>query len=59
MYELRFHMGPGYRVYFAYEGSTILLLLVGGDKSTQKQDIQLAKQYLKQYEDERNDIENK
>jgi putative addiction module killer protein len=43
--ELRIHYGPGYRVYFAQQGKTIYLLLCGGNKSTQKNDIKLAKAY--------------
>jgi len=40
--EMRIHFGPGYRVYFAQRGSLIVLLLVGGDKSTQAKDIKAA-----------------
>lgn len=40
--EMRIHCGPGYRVYFTRRGETIYLLLVGGDKSTQKRDIKRA-----------------
>jgi putative addiction module killer protein len=43
--ELRIDFGPGYRVYFAQIEATIVLLLCGGDKSTQEQDISRAKQY--------------
>lgn len=43
--EFRIDYGPGYRVYFAQVGSSIILLLCGGDKSTQTQDISRAKQY--------------
>lgn len=42
--ELRIHMGPGYRVYYAREGQNIYLLLCGGSKSTQKRDLKKAKQ---------------
>lgn len=42
--ELRIHYGPGYRVYFQQRGPVIVVLLCGGDKSTQKQDIKTAKQ---------------
>ncbi|MDE1987403.1 MAG: type II toxin-antitoxin system RelE/ParE family toxin [Alphaproteobacteria bacterium] len=41
--EMRIHVGQGYRVYFVRTGTTIYVLLVGGDKSTQKQDIARAK----------------
>ena len=40
--EMRIHFGPGYRVYFAQRGAVIVLLLVGGDKSTQAKDIKAA-----------------
>jgi len=40
--ELRIDYGPGYRVYFQQRGNTIILLLCGGDKRTQDQDIRLA-----------------
>ena len=43
VFELRFFTGPGYRVYFAHEGERIILLLMGGDKSTQAKDIARAK----------------
>jgi putative addiction module killer protein len=42
VYELRIHYGPGYRVYFCNTGRQIVLLLCGGDKSTQQTDIKLA-----------------
>ena len=40
--EMRVHVGPGYRVYFTRRGEVVYLLLVGGDKSTQKRDIKRA-----------------
>jgi len=40
--ELRIHYGPGYRVYFKRSGRTVVVLLVGGDKSTQQADIARA-----------------
>ena len=41
--ELRIHYGPGYRVYFQRRGEMIVVLLCGGDKSTQAKDIAKAK----------------
>jgi|SRR5882672_12075118 len=41
--ELRIHSGPGYRVYFVRRGMTVIVLLCGGNKATQTQDIKTAK----------------
>lgn len=49
--ELKIDWGPGYRVYFAKTGNTLILLLCGGDKRTQQQDINTAKAYFKEYQD--------
>jgi len=49
--ELRIHYGPGYRVYFVKRGSTLILLLCGGDKSTQTKDIKAAKKLAANLED--------
>ena len=43
--ELRIHYGPGYRVYFVRENQQLILLLCGGDKSSQSKDITKAKMY--------------
>ena len=40
---MRIHSGPGYRVYFTRRGKLVLLLLLGGDKSSQTRDIRRAK----------------
>jgi putative addiction module killer protein len=40
--ELRLTYGPGYRVYYLQDGETVILLLIGGDKSSQQKDIDKA-----------------
>ncbi len=47
--ELRIDHGPGYRVYFARSGRLVILLLCGGDKRTQRQDITRAISYWRDY----------
>jgi putative addiction module killer protein len=49
VFELRIFYGPGYRVYYSRERDNLLLLLFGGTKGTQKQDIRIAKAYLANY----------
>jgi len=52
--ELRFHFGPGYRVYFAQRSDVLVILLCGGDKSSQARDMEKAKALAKEMlEDER------
>ncbi len=50
--ELRIHHGPGYRVYFQRRGVVIVLLLCGGDKSTQDKDIRTAKRLAADWSDD-------
>jgi putative addiction module killer protein len=47
--ELKINYGPGYRVYLGLHGSEMLILLCGGDKSTQETDITKAHSYWKDY----------
>jgi len=48
--ELILDFGPGYRIYIGQEGASVVILLCGGDKSTQRGDIELAKEYWTDYE---------
>lgn len=48
--ELRIDYGPGYRIYIAQRGATLVLLLTGGDKSRQSADIQQARDIAKAWE---------
>lgn len=43
VHELRCHFGPGYRIYFMRQGDVVIILLCGGDKDSQVQDIARAK----------------
>lgn len=49
VFELKIDLGPGYRIYFGKIGMKCVLLLIGGDKSTQPADIQKAKFYFEDY----------
>ena len=50
--ELRFHFGPGYRVYFMRQGRVFIILLAGGDKSCQTSDIDRAKRLAQELQEE-------
>ncbi|MHC5933431.1 type II toxin-antitoxin system RelE/ParE family toxin [Nostoc sp.] len=49
VFELRIDYGSGYRIYFGQQGSTVIILLCGGDKSSQDKDIAKAKEYWEDY----------
>jgi len=49
VFELRLHFGSGYRVYFGKDGNSVVLLLLGGDKSSQPNDIKAAQEYWSDY----------
>jgi putative addiction module killer protein len=49
--ELRFHFGPGYRIYYMWRDGVLIILLNGGDKGSQKRDIALAKRMAKEADD--------
>ena len=51
VWELRIDGGPGYRVYYAILGRTLVLLLCGGDKRRQSSDINRALDYLEDYQE--------
>ena len=50
--EMRVDFGPGYRLYFTRRGNIVVVLLCGGDKSTQKRDIDRAQRIAKELESE-------
>lgn len=50
--ELRIHYGPGYRVYFQRRGNLLVVLLCGGDKSTQARDIAVAKKLANEWSEQ-------
>ena len=51
VFELRFRFGPGYRIYFGQIDNALVLLLCGGDKTSQARDIKRAKTYWREYKE--------
>lgn len=49
VFELKLQFGPGYRIYYGEDGPVIVILLIGGDKSTQSRDIKKAISFWKSY----------
>ena len=49
--EIKIDIGPGYRVYYTQRGNRLLLLLAGGDKSTQQKDIEIAISLAKNFQE--------
>lgn len=50
--EMRIDYGPGYRIYFIRQGSMLIVLLCGGDKSTQQRDIAEAKRLAQKWKEQ-------
>ena len=48
---MRFTFGSGFRVYYALKDETVVLLLIGGDKSSQEKDIEKAKEFWADYKE--------
>ena len=57
VWELRVDWGPGYRVYFTRRGNTLVILLAGGDKHSQRRDIEMAKKLAAELRDLRKPVE--
>ena len=49
LFELKIFFGPGYRVYYGKKGDRVVILLYGGDKHTQRHDVQKARGYWDDY----------
>jgi putative addiction module killer protein len=56
IFELRMHFGPGYRVYFGKDGERLVILLGGGTKNRQQNDIESANALWKVYKDRERDM---
>lgn len=55
LYELRFFFGKGYRIYYTIRNNIVVILLNAGDKSDQQKNIKIAKTYLENLKDDKND----
>ena len=55
LHELRIDFGPGLRIYFGRAGQRLVILLCAGDKSTQRRDIQKAKEFWTTFKGARNE----
>lgn len=55
VFELKMDFGCGYRIYFGQKNKQIIILLVGGDKSTQSKDIKHAQKYWKDFKENENE----
>jgi putative addiction module killer protein len=53
VYELKIDFGPGYRVYFGYDGPKVVILLAGGTKKRQNKDIETAKKRWNDYKEQK------
>lgn len=49
LFELKIHFGPGYRVYYLIDGRRVIVLLCGGNKKSQEEDIRQARAYVEDY----------
>lgn len=56
VFELKINHGPGYRVYFGHKDNKVILLLCGGNKTSQKRDIEKAKSYWGDYQCQQNQV---
>ncbi|MBW7833029.1 MAG: type II toxin-antitoxin system RelE/ParE family toxin [Simplicispira suum] len=54
VWEMRETFGPGWRMYYVMQGTTLVLMLGGGDKSTQERDIERAKALALEFQNEQN-----
>src|ERR1700730_1547968 len=49
VYELKFHFGPGYRIYFGWDSDTLMIFLLGGSKKGQQRDVDKSKEYWRNH----------